>query len=244
MMGDFADARREAERGLDLGRMIKAAGVIATTNLVLSAVNMYQDMGPESQQCAGRHTRNAIEVSTNADDAVFQYVSRGIQSWWLAMVGRFEEAAEEMGRCQALAAKLGGQLLYVDQFTARQADIALGLGRREQARAIVQQAVEISQKVGGVWAEAHACRAMARILATDSPPDFDGAAVQLARSLQLYESGQNLLGTAHAEIDWGGVCRLRGDEAAAREHYGKAIALFESKGIAKRAAQVRALIAG
>ena len=78
----------------------------------------------------------------------------------------------------------------------------------------------------------------------DSPPDFDGAEAQFARSLQLYESGQNLMGMAHTEIDWGGVCRLRGDEAAAREHYGKAIALFESKGIAQRAAQVRSLMEG
>ena len=52
------------------------------------------------------------------------------------------------------------------------------------------------------------------------------------------------MGMAHTEIDWGGVCRLRGDETAAREHWGKAIAVFDSKGIEKRVAQVRALIAG
>ena len=79
--------------------------------------------------------------------------------------------------------KLGDQLLMTDQFTARRADIALGLGRREEARALAQQAVEISRTTGGIWAEAHARRAMARILATDSPPDFDGAEAQLARSL-------------------------------------------------------------
>lgn len=47
---------------------------------------------------------------------------------------------------------------------------------------------------------------------------------------------------AHTGIDWGGVCRLRDDEAAVQEHWGKAIALSESKGIAMRAAQVRALM--
>ena len=242
MMGDFAEGRQDAERSLELGRAINSSGVIALANLVLSAVNMYQDQGPESQQCAEGHTRSALEVTSNAGDAVFLYLSEGIRAWWLAMAGRFEEAAEEMGRCLALAKKLGEQLLMIDQFTARQADILLGLGQREEARVIAQQAVEISQKAGGIWAEAHAVRAMARTLATDSPPDFDGAETQLARSLQLYESGQNLLGLAHTEIDWGGVCHLRGDETAAREHWGKAIYLFESKGIEKRAAQVRSLM--
>jgi len=244
MMGEFADARSEEDRALELGRAINSSGVIALANLVLSAVNMYQDQSVKSEQCANEHTKNAIEVTSSAGDVVFQYLSRGIRAWWLAMGGRFEEAAEEMGRCLALAENLGGQLLMIDQFTARRADIALGLGRREEARALAQQAVEISQKAGGIWAEAHAGRAMARILATDSPPDFAAAEAQLARSLQLYESGQNLMGVAHTEIDWGGVCRLRGDEIAAREHWAKAIALFESKGIEKRAAQVRALIAG
>jgi hypothetical protein len=98
--------------------------------------------------------------------------------------------------------------------------------------------------MGGIHAEAHALRAMARILATDSPPDFAAAEAQLVRCLELYESGQNLIGMAHAEIDWGGVSRLRGDETAARWHCGKAIAIFESKGLEKRVAQVRALMEG
>jgi class 3 adenylate cyclase/tetratricopeptide (TPR) repeat protein len=244
MMGDFAAARHDEDRALELGRAINSSGVIAVANQVLSAVSIYQDQGAEAQLRSDEHTRKAIEVTSDAGDVVFLYLSRGIRSWWLTMVGRFEEAAEEMERCLALSAKLGEQLLFADQFTARRADIALGLGRREEARTIAEQAIEISLKAGGIWAEAHARRAVARILATDSPPDFDGAAIQLARSLELYEMGQNLIGMAHTEIDWGGVCRLRGDEAAAREHWGKAISLFESKGIAKRAAQVRATILG
>ena len=242
MMGDFVDARHDEERALELGRAINSSGVIAVANQVLSAVTIYQDQGAEAQQHSDEYTRIAIEVTSNAGETVFLYLSRGIRAWWLTMAGRFTEAAEEMDRCLALTAKVGEQLLFVDQFTARRADIALGLGRLEEARALADRAVEISQAVGGIWAEAHARRAMARILAVDSPADFDEAEEQLARSLHLYESGQNLMGQAHAEIDWGGVCRLRGDEVAARKHWGKAISLFESKGIEKRAAQVRSLM--
>ena len=244
MMGDIEDARRDAEQALELGRTINSSGIIAHTNLVLSAVRAYSDQSVEAGRQTDAHTRSAIEATVGGGDTVFEYVSRGIRAWCLAMYGRFEEAAEEMGRCLALAAKLGDQLVYTDQFTARRADIALGLGRREEAGTLARKAVEISRLMGGIHAEAHAQRAMARILATDSPPDFDAAEAQFVRSLELYESGQNLIGMAHAEIDWGGVSRLRGDETAARWHYGKAIAIFESKGLEKRVAQVRAVMEG
>ena len=112
------------------------------------------------------------------------------------------------------------------------------------ALALGRQAIAVARKTGGIWAEAHAGRAISRIIATDTPPDFEGAEAQFARSLELYESGQNLIGMAHAEIDWGAVSRLRGDETAARWHYGKAIAIFESKGLEKRVAQVRAVMEG
>lgn len=241
-MGDLAEAWAEEERALEILEAVNASGPMATAHLVLSGLYRYQGRDADSQRRSDEHARRAVELSVSAGDLVLHYFSRGIWAWDLALVGRFEEAAEQMERCFALAAKLGEQLIYLDQFLARRADIALGLGRREEARALVRQAVEVSRKTGGVWAEAHAGRALGRILATDAPADFDGAEAELARSLQLYESGQNLMGVAHTEIDWGGVCRLRGDGPAAREHYGKAIALFESKGIGKRAAQVRALL--
>jgi len=243
-MGDLVDGRAEEKRALAIGEMLKASGVIAMAHLILSGICLYQDQGPESQRRSDEHAKTAVEVSVNAGDPVFHYFSRGVWAWDLALVGRFGEAAAEMEHCFALAAKLGGQLIYMDQFAARRADIALGLGRMEEARAFARQAVEISRKTGSIWAEAHAGRALARILATDSPADFDGAEAQLARSRELYESGQNLMGMAHTEIDWGGVCRFHGDEVAAREHYGKAVALFESKGLSARLEQVRALMRG
>lgn len=243
-MGDLADARTEEERALEIGQSINAASVIAMASLVLSGICVYHDRGPAARERSDEHARAAVEVGVNAGDPLVSYFSRGIWAWDLALVERFEEASKQMELCFALAAKLGEQLIYMDQFLARRADIALGLGRREEARELAQQAVAFSQRAGGIWAEAHACRALARILATDSPPDFDAAEAQLARSLQLYGSGQNLLGLAHTEIDWGGVCRLRGDESAAHGHFGKAAALFESKGLAARLGQVRALMSG
>ena len=65
----------------------------------------------------------------------------------------------------------------------------------------------------------------------------------MAQSVQLMESGQNLMGDAHTEIAWGEVCRDRGNLDDARDHWGKAAAFFESKGLTKRVEQVRALIA-
>ncbi|HEY5999681.1 MAG TPA: adenylate/guanylate cyclase domain-containing protein [bacterium] len=241
-MGDLAGARAEEERAIEILQTISASGPVATAHLILSGLSVYQDHGPAARERSDAHANRAIEVSLSTGDMVLHYFSRGIWAWDLALGGRFSEAAEQMERCFALAAKLGEQLIYMDQFLARRADIALGLGRRKEARAFAEKAVEVSSKTGGIWAEAHAGRALARILATDAPPDFDGAEAYLTRSLGLYESGQNLMGMAHVQIDWGRICRLRGDESAAREHYGEAIALFESKGIGRRAAQVRALM--
>ena len=51
------------------------------------------------------------------------------------------------------------------------------------------------------------------------------------------------MGVAHTEIAWGEVCRDRCNLDDARDHWGKAAAFFESKGLTKRVEQVQALIA-
>jgi len=114
----------------------------------------------------------------------------------------------------------------------------------EEAIDLARQAIEISRKVGGIWAEGHSLRILGKALAALDSPRYDEAEEQMPPSLKLFESGQNFMGVAHTGIAWGEVCRARGNHDAAREHWEKAAAFFESKGLTVRLEQLRALMAG
>jgi tetratricopeptide (TPR) repeat protein len=242
MMGDCRAAQAEGEQARDRGREINASLLIVSSNLMLSAAYLYENPAGDGLKRTLEASREGLETAEKSGDRVLLYLSYGVQAWNLAMGGRFEEASAVMEKCLFLAKQSGGQLIMLDQFTARQADITLGLGRVEETLNLAEQAIGIARQMGGIWAEGHARRTLGRALAALTSPRWDEAEAQMAQSVQLMESGQNLMGVAHTEIAWGEVCRDRCNLDDARDHWGKAAAFFESKGLAKRLEQVRALM--
>ena len=243
MMGDCRAAQAEGEQARDRGREINASLLIVSSNLMLSAAYLYENPSGDGLKRTLEASREGLETAEKAGDRVLLYLSYGVLAWNLAMGGRFDEASAVMEKCLSLAKQSGGQLIMLDQFTARQADITLGLGRVEETLNLAEQAIGIARQMGGIWAEGHARRTLGRALAALTPPRRDEAEAQMAQSVQLMESGQNLMGVAHTEIAWGEVCRDRCNLDDARDHWGKAAAFFESKGLTKRVEQVQALIA-
>jgi tetratricopeptide (TPR) repeat protein len=209
---------------------------------MLSAGYLYADPCGEGLKRVLEVSQEARETAEAAGDKIMIYLSYGVRAWNLSMGGRFEEAAAMMHKCQELAGKMGDQVLLMDMFTARRADIALGLGKVDEAITLAKQAIGIAQKMGGVWAEGHAHRTLGKALTVLEKPEWDRAEEQMARSLELLETSMNFMGVAHTQIAWGEVCRDRGDLDAAREHWEKAEAFFQSKGLTKRLEQLRNLM--
>jgi tetratricopeptide (TPR) repeat protein len=239
-MGDCLTSRIEAEKALKHSREINSLVAVWSAALMLCGAYGYGFWDV-------RRTLETVDAGMNAaeqtGDQIQIYMAHGVRAWNLAMFGRIEEADESMKKCQEVARKIGEQIMCADQFAARSAEIACGQGRYEEAVTLAERAVGIAQKMGGIWAEGHARRAWGKALAALTPPQWDEAEEQLAQSVQLMDSGQNLMGVAHTEIAWGELCRDRGDLDAARNHWERATAFFESKGLTKRLEQVRALMA-
>jgi len=242
MMGDCHEGRVEAQKALEFGLKINATHVICAGNLMLTAAYLYADTAGEGLKNTLEAAHRAIERAEKSGDMIFLYIGHGVRAWNLAMGRRFEEAEKAMATCQGIAKKMGEQLFLVDHFTSRRAEIALGLGRVDEAIDLARQAIDISRKVGGIWAEGHSLRILGKALAALDSPRFDEAEEQMPPSIELFESGQNFMGVAHTHIAWGEVCRDRGNLDAGREHWETAGAFFESKGLTKRLEQVRTLM--
>jgi len=242
MMGDCHEGLAEARKALEYGARINSSNVMCASNLMLTAGYSYADPVGENLEHTLEASRRAIEIAEKAEDMIMLYISHGVRAWNLAMGKRFQEAEKAMETCRNMAKKMGEQLFMVDHFTSRRAEIALGLGRVEEAADLARQAVGIARKVGGIWAEGHALRILGLALAALDSPRFDEAEEQMPPSIKLFESGQNYMGVAHTRLAWGEICRDRGNLEAAREHWGKAASFFESKGLGVRLAQVRSLM--
>ncbi|NTV15468.1 MAG: AAA family ATPase [Desulfobulbaceae bacterium] len=242
MMGDCCQARGEVSAALRVGREISSSHVIAAANLILSASLVYED--PIDGVVPARLALlRAREMSREADDAIFLYLTYGIMAWNLAMGGRYHEAAAEMEHCRELAKAMGEELYMVDMFTARQAEIALGLGQRSAAQNLAEQALEMSGTTGGIWAEACARRTLGRIMAAETPTIREQAEAQLQESLRLYRLGQNFMGVAHTQITIGTIRLGLGDLTGARAQWRLAAEFFTAKGLSKRQQQVQRLLA-
>jgi class 3 adenylate cyclase/tetratricopeptide (TPR) repeat protein len=242
MMGDCHEGLAEAQKAFEDGMKINSSNVMCASSLMMTAGYSYADPVGKKLKNTLEAAHRAIEVAEKAEDMIMLYISHGVHAWNLAMGKRFEEAEKAMEICQNMAKKMGEQLFMVDHFTSRRAEIALGLGRTEEAIDLARQAMEISKKVGGIWAEAHSLRILGKALAALDQPRWDEAEGQMQPSLDLFESGQNFMGVAHTNIAWGEICRDRGKRDAAMDHWGKAAAFFESKGLTTRLEQLHTLM--
>jgi hypothetical protein len=66
----------------------------------------------------------------------------------------------------------------------------------------------------------------------------------MATSLNALESGDALLEVARTHMVWAGMCRDRGDETAARGHFTRAAALFETVGLTPELERIQQIVGG
>ena len=242
MMGDCYEAQREAEEALELGKKINASNVIVAANLMLTAAYGYADRTKKSIEYVFETGQRAVDAAEQSEDMLMTYVATGVQAWNYTTFGKLEEATLTMNKCMELAKNMGGQLFMVDHFTSRRALISLKLHQFEEAKNLARQAIEVAQKVGGLWAEAHARRILAIAIGSLDLSQTEMAEKELAKSLELYETSQNFMGVAHTNIAWGSYLAEHGQQDVAKNYWQRAIDFFESKGLEKRSEEVQKIM--
>jgi len=233
--GDYTAGLTEAQRALARARATNSHRDIARSHITLSIVYYiggdYASMLEES--------RLAVEVARQSGDIVNAYLGYGFKGWAESRVGRHEEAIQSMLRSQAIGSQLGEQLVLRNWLAAAHAEVVLAAGRVEEALSRAEAAVELARAAGGLYGEGLAQRVWGQAMAEADPPLWEEAEVHLAASVQLLEAGEAFLEVARTRVVWGQICRKRGTLLSAQEHFGKAVAQFETSGLASEREKVR-----
>jgi len=134
-----------------------------------------------------------------------------------------------------------GQAFAGDWVAAICAETALNNGSIDEALRLAENAVAYARNVGGLFAEGITQRVWAQALAAQNPNDAH-IDEHLRTSLSLLEECEARPEIARTQFAWGKVCRTRGDEDGAREHFQKAAAQFEASGLTRELEETRALL--
>jgi hypothetical protein len=96
-------------------------------------------------------------------------------------------------------------------------------------------------EVGGILSAGLAQRVWGQALAKLARREE--AEAHLSESWQILLSGENLLEAARTQVSWGLLCRDRGDQASAQEHFESAAAQFEASELTRELELVRHYLA-
>lgn len=231
----FAEGERALRKAEETGTLVG----IAQSHLALAIVSW---QGGELERMRGE----AYQVVQTAEKGGDQFVTAaglGFASWAEALLGNIATAEELSRRSLSMGATIGPRLLLADWFAAARAEMALLGGRLDDAQARAREAVDLAREVGSQFSEGLAERVWGRALANVPAPNWTEAEAHLAASLQAFETGHALLEAARTHVAWGQVLQRRGDPQAAREHFEKAAAQFQTSGLLGELERTEQLIA-
>jgi tetratricopeptide (TPR) repeat protein len=237
-MGGYAAGMAELQRALLRAQEVGSLELTSTVH-GLSAMTLLFCGDPHRAIGAARKT---VEVAEQSGLWFLVRFGLGFQASAEAWAGQFEAAEATMARVQAISQELGQRLVFEDWFLAAKAQIALGMGRIQEALDLAEQAVVIAQELDSLAGEATALATWGQALSALEPPCCDEAEARFAECLRLIEAVPSPPVAAHTHLVWGTLCRDRGDLAAAREHWEQAAALWEACGITWQVEKARALI--
>jgi tetratricopeptide (TPR) repeat protein len=160
------------------------------------------------------------------------WVGSWMGAWAAAHLGDHEAAAKGMARAHALLEQFGGRLFIADWFAAADAGRVLLAGRPAEAIALAEKAIQWAKAVESLHAEALARRVLGQALAALDPPRLDEAEPHLAESARLFSASEAVIDRARTDIEWGIVCRARGDHDQARAHFERAAAQLRESDLA------------
>ncbi len=238
--GRYADALMEGQRMRARAEETKNLTSIGLSHIYSSLIYF---MGGDYQASA-EESRAALEATEKSGDRIVAYIGHGFEAWAESRLGHHDAASQSMAQWKAVAETLGGRLIIADWFAAAGAELAFNAGRYQEARPLAEEATTLAKSVNGLFGEGEAQRVWGQALAALDPESWPDAEIHLAASIQPLESGEAHLEAARTHVVWGVLLRDRDDKAAAREHFEKAAAQFESSGLAVELQRARDLIAG
>ena len=130
-----------------------------------------------------------------------------------------------------------------DVFQAARAEITLLRDNPQDAIEIAGRIIETARPLGSIWSVGVSHRVWGQALARLPIPAWDQAETQMAQSLDLLESGRNLLEAARTRLAWGEICRDRGNTRTALNHWEQANRQFTASNAACEMQRVQRLMA-
>ena len=192
---------------------------------------------------AAAAARAAVEAAKSSGDLIYLYVGNALWAWAAALIDQLEVAAEQLNRSQEIAQKLGGSVIMGDVFQAAKAEITLLKGNPQGAIEIAGRLIEMAQPLGSIWSVGVSHRVWGQALAKLPIPAWDQAETQMSQSLQLLESGRNLLEAARTRLAWGEICRDRGNTRTALNLWEQANCQFTTSNATCEMQRVQRLMA-
>jgi tetratricopeptide (TPR) repeat protein len=239
IMGDYAGGMAELQRALLRALEVGSPELTGTVHLLLATAFLFCGDPRNAIEAA----RKSAEVAEQSGHWFLIRLGLGCQAFAEARAGQFEAAEATMARVRVISQKLGERLALEDWFLAARAEIALGMGRIQEALDLAERAVVIAQEMDSIAGEGIAQATWGQALVALEPPRWDEAEARFAEALRLAEAVPSPSVAAQTHEIWGTICLDRGDLAAAYEHWEQAAALWEASGITWELERARALIA-
>jgi tetratricopeptide (TPR) repeat protein len=186
----------------------------------------------------------AIKIITTAEqsgDMLYRYFGTGFRALTESRLGMHAEAAQTLVKLEEAAQQIKGQIVLSDFFAFVTAEAALNAGRIADAIALGEKGATYCKAIS-IYTEGLCQRVWAMALAANDAPNYDEAETHFAASVQSLEAASAVIEAARTQREWGIVCQKRGNNAAAREHFEKALAQFNTSKLDHEVQRTQALL--
>lgn len=234
--GDRAAGLAEDQRAITRAEEMKNPVGLTLIRLFLCYMHIFGGDPEKAVEKSGA----VIKATEPSRGLLYVYIGYGFSAWAHSRLGNHEIALEHFAKSKSFGQTMGGRLIMADIFAAAEAEIYAVSGRSAEAIQMAEPVIAAAQTGGSIFAQGLAERAWAVALGQSQPAE---AETHLAASLQCFETGDNRLEAARTHLIWGQISQLQGNNSAAREHFEKAAAQFESAGVLREAEQAKGLIA-
>jgi ATP/maltotriose-dependent transcriptional regulator MalT len=232
--GDLAEAHLLAEdtleRALHLGTDVPRAVALSTK----ATVAAYAGRAEEARRAA----TEALEIFERGSClavTVWPMVTLGFVE---VSVGNFDAAVATLGPLVAAASAMGYGEPTAAPFAADAAEALIGVGRLDEAAALVDQLEHNGRRLDRAWALALGARCRSLLLAAQG--DLDAAALAAERALAEHQRLPMPFERARTMLALGQIQRRRRQKRAAAEALQEAVRTFDEIGTSLWAARARA----
>lgn len=228
MRGQTAAGLAQVERALARAEAIQNGFGITTSRSCLLIV--YLEMGDVSRLL--EESQLAVESAIKSGHPLYASLSFALRALADSRLSKHAEAQDALDHALEVKAKLGGQLMMSDWLGTIHMEVLFNAGRVQEALNLARGTVEVAESTGGIFAEGWARRIWGQALATLDPKKWDQAEEQFTESVRVLIAGEARVEAARTHDAWGKLLQIRGDMAAAREHFAKAAQELHTSGLA------------